>query len=216
MRIYIKIKTLVFICIISLYNTSICAIDNSLIKKIQANLAKLDKVAIEFLQIDKQNTIAEGQLLIEKPYFFRFNYYDPHPLLITGGKKYITIYDYDMESISHLDRSGNLINIIFSDDWLLNKYFKIIKTTEDPQYFVVKILYLENQKRVDLFFYKKTLNLAKINISEIDEISVTISFDEPIKVINFKPGTFSIKNPAIFGPPKRLNKYEIRQIYDTS
>jgi outer membrane lipoprotein-sorting protein len=209
-----KLKGLILFLILLSYNTTLAAIDNSIIQKIQANLAKLDKAAIEFVQTDKKNTVAEGILLIEKPYFLRCNYYPPHPLLIVSGKKFLSIYDYSMETLSRLESSDNIIAILFQSDWLKNKKFKILETKANQNNLVLRISYSENSQKAELYFDKESFDLEKIVIFEMDKASIVINFAKPLVVKNFKRTLFEIRAPEIFGKPKHLNKEEIEKLYE--
>jgi hypothetical protein len=191
-------------------------IDKNLIQNIQNNLKKLDKAVIDFSQVDENGAVAVGKLLIQKPHFFRCNYYPPHPLLIIGGKKYISIYDYEMETVTRVDSEENIMGILFRDNWTNNKNFKIVETKAYDEYFVVKILYLANEQQNELFFSKKSFDLIKINIFEMGEMSVVINFSEPLLVKGFKPGIFEMRSPAVFGKPSQFNEKDIREQYDVN
>jgi outer membrane lipoprotein-sorting protein len=208
-----KFKNTIFFILLLLYNASPASIDDLLIKKIQANLSKMDRVAIEFEQIDKKNTAAEGRLLIQKPYLFRCNYYPPYPILIVGGKKYVSIYDYDMETLTRVDAKENILNILFQNNWTDNKNFTVTNTLELDKYFIVEILSLENQQKSEIYFDKKSLNISKLNIFEMDELSISIHFSRPVFLKKFKPGLFEIRDPSIFGKPLHLGKDELSEHY---
>ncbi len=207
-------KYLIPILILS-YNITLAAIDNAMISKIQANLSQSSMATIPFEQIDKNNQSAKGQLLIQKPYYFRCNYYAPFPLLIVGGKKYLSIYDYNMETLSRLEAGENILSILLQDNWSNNKTFKILDTQMTQDYFVLRLLLLQNQEQSEIYFDKSTLELEKIKIFEMGQVSVTINFDSPIKIKQFNPELFEIPSLQIFGKPKRLNKKDLQKLYLT-
>jgi outer membrane lipoprotein-sorting protein len=155
-----------------------------------------------------------GQLLVQRPYFFRCNYYTPYPLLITGGKKYVSIYDYEMDTITRLKANENIISVLFKNDWYNNDNFKIVETSEDEDNFIIKIFISESDQRSDVVFDKKSLNLVRISIFEMGEQNININFRMPLAVKSFKKGLFEIKDPATFGKPRQFNKEEIAQQYE--
>ena len=73
---------------------------------------------------------------------------------------------------------------------------------------------LQNQEQVKISFDKTSLNLAKIDIFELGQLSISLKFSQTQKVAKFKPGLFDIRSPEIFGKPKRLNPQELRKQYD--
>ena len=66
----LTIRANLFLLILLLYNTALSAIDNAIIKKIQANLNSQEKTIAEFEQIDRNQQKATGALLLQKPFFF--------------------------------------------------------------------------------------------------------------------------------------------------
>jgi len=214
MSISSKLQGVIFFLILLSYNTTLAFVDNSIIQKIQANLANIDKAAIEFVQVDKKGNLAEGILLVEKPYFFRCNYYPPYPILIVSGKKFLSIYDYEMETLSRTQSSDNIISILFQKNWIANENFKIIETLETKESYILHVSYSENSQKAELFFNKKSFDLVQMKIFEMDEPSIMINFDRPIKVKNFKREIFEIRAPEIFGKPKHHNKKDIEELYD--
>jgi len=214
MSIFSKLQGAIFFLILLSYNTTLALVDNSIIQKIQANLANIDKAAIEFVQVDKKGNLAEGILLVEKPYFFRCNYYPPYPMLIVSGEKFLSIYDYEMETLSRTQSSDNIISILFQKNWMANENFKIIETKEGESSYVLHVSYSQDSQKAELFFNKKSFDLAQIKIFEMDEPSIIIDFDSPVRIKNFERELFEVRAPEIFGKPKHHRKKDIEKLYD--
>ena len=53
-------------------------------------------------------------LIIDKPYKFRCNYYEPFPIVIIGNKNYVSVYDYEMEHLAGL-RQMKIFNFLLLD-----------------------------------------------------------------------------------------------------
>ena len=156
-NLFIIPKHTIFCLILLSYNISYAEVDNKLIQRIQQNLAKLNKVAIDFIQHDNKKIYAQGKLLIQRPNFFRCNYYPPYPLLIVGGEKFISIYDYDMKTITRI-RQQNLLSMIFCDGLEKNANFEFTNTSQNDHFFIIEMLYSESGQKISLFFDKKSLN----------------------------------------------------------
>jgi outer membrane lipoprotein-sorting protein len=212
MNIFTKLKNTIPFLILLSYHIVSAENTNDLIQKIQQNLKKLDKVAIEFSQTDKNNNVAEGKLLIQKPSFFRCNYYPPYPLLIVGGKKYISMYDYSLETISYVSARDNIMNLLFSGDF--SRSFKIIDVVEMSKYVAFKLIYTEKEQPLEVFFDNKSFNLVRIVFIELDEPSIVIDFAQPVMVKSFKKQLFEIRDPKIFNAPAHLDKQLLEKQYE--
>jgi len=207
---------ILFACIYLLldYSVIFADIDHNLVKQAAFSLSKLDNVAIEFTQIDQKGKKAKGKLLIKKPYHFRCNYYPPYPLLIVGGKKYVTIYDYSLETITRIDTKDSITNILLVNDLEANDNFKVVQTRKGKDYLVIKVLYLDKNQFSELFFDTRTLVLSKIKIYEMNVPSIILDLNPPVKVKKFAKDLFLIPSPEIFGKPKFLRKKELEDKYE--
>ncbi len=212
MNILIKLKNTIPFLILLSYHIAVAENTNDLIQKIQHNLKNLDKAAIEFLQTAPNSSVATGKLLIQRPSFFRCNYYPPYPLLIVGGKEYISMYDYSMETISYIRAKDNIMNLLFSADF--SKYFKILATVETAKHVALKLMFEENQQILEAFFDNKSFDLARIVFVELDGASIVIEFAKPVMVKKFKKKLFEMRDPKIFNAPRHLNKQELEQEYE--
>jgi outer membrane lipoprotein-sorting protein len=96
-------------------------------KNLKIYLTSLKSISIDFSQIDNSGKLINGKLLIQKPYNFRCNYYEPFPLLIVGNKTDIIIYDYEMEQTSYISASENIFNFLLVDTENFEEYFSLIE-----------------------------------------------------------------------------------------
>lgn len=212
-----RLHKIILVCIYLLldYSVIFATLDHNLVKQVAASLSKLDNVAIEFTQIDQKGKKAKGKLLIKKPYHFRCNYYPPYPLLIVGGKKYVTIYDYSLETVTRLDTKDSITNILLINDLAASDNFKVVQTRKSDNYIVIKVLYLDKNQFSELFFDGKTLVLSKIKIYEMNAPSIVLDLSAPIKVKKFAKDLFLIPSPEIFGKPGFLKKEELEKKYES-
>jgi hypothetical protein len=134
-------------------------------------------------------------------------------MLIVSGKKFLSIYDYEMETLSRTQSSDNIISILFQKNWMANENFKIIETKEVESSYILQVTYSEDSQKAELSFNKKSLDLAQIKIFEMDEPSIVIDFDSPVRVKNFKRELFEVRAPEIFGKPKHHRKKDIEKLF---
>jgi outer membrane lipoprotein-sorting protein len=212
MNILIKLKNTIPFLILLSYHIAVAENTNDLIQKIQQNLKKLDRAVIEFWQTSTNSSVATGKLLIQRPSFFRCNYYPPYPLLIVGGKEYISMYDYSMETISYISAKDNIMNLLFSADF--SKHFIIKDVVKTSQHVALKLIHQESQQLLEAFFDNKSFDLARIVFIGLDGPSIVVEFAKPVMVKKFKKELFEMRDPKIFNAPLHLNKQELEKEYE--
>jgi outer membrane lipoprotein-sorting protein len=79
-------------------------------EEIKSYISSIKSIAVEFIQEDSTGRLAEGMLIIDKPYKFRCNYYEPFPIVIVGNKNYVSVYDYEMGHLSRIKANENIFN----------------------------------------------------------------------------------------------------------
>ncbi|MCZ6901982.1 MAG: outer membrane lipoprotein carrier protein LolA [Rickettsia endosymbiont of Ixodes persulcatus] len=210
-------KKILFLAVICFFANSITvyANDHTVILELKTYLRTIKSVAIDFTQEDSKDNIAKGKLLIRKPYNFRCNYYPPFPLVIIGTKNFVSMYDYDMEQVSRINRSENIFNFLLEDNKNIDKDFVFESVINEGNIFKIIIYHTLTEKRSEITFNKATKQIELLKIFEDNNI-VTITFDKIAKVQKFSDDLFKLKNPEIFGPPERLTKSEIEKKYIVS
>ncbi|WP_147143765.1 outer-membrane lipoprotein carrier protein LolA [Rickettsia asiatica] len=211
-------KKIFFLIIIYLFVNSSLAFgagDKTAISELKTYLRTIKSVAIDFTQEDSYGKIVKGKLLIHKPYNFRCNYYPPFPLVIIGTKNFVSMYDYDMEQVSRINRSENTFNFLLEDNEHFDKDFVFESVINERNIFKITIYHTLTEKRSEITFNKATKQIETLKIFEDNNI-VTITFDKIAKVQKFSDDLFKLKNPEIFGPPERLTKSEIEKKYIVS
>ncbi|WP_341764523.1 outer-membrane lipoprotein carrier protein LolA [Candidatus Tisiphia endosymbiont of Beris chalybata] len=184
----------------------------SAITQLKGYLRTIDSIAVDFLQEDLQGNRVEGKLLINKPYRFRCNYYAPFPLLVIGNSNYVAVYDYDMKYVTRIKAQENIFNFLLEDSEDLEKYFKFESAKNYADIFTITIYHNLTEKRSQIIFNKGTGQIQTLKIFEGDNI-ITITFNHIVKVKKFDEDLFKLKNPDIFGAPKRLTKSDIEKKY---
>lgn len=175
-------------------------------------LASLNSVSMDFVQIDSRENFAEGKLVIQKPYKFRCNYYEPYPLLIIGNKSELAIYDYELEQASRIKRKDNMFNFLLEESEKLDNFFELENVIDNPDTRLYKFNHRESGRIVSLAMQKKPYILQQIIIDEPDGNIIELKISN-IKQINISTKKlFSIPDPKIFGPPKRMSKDDIEKI----
>lgn len=202
------------ILIISLYAFAAeSSLNSDLIKIAKNYLDQLDQVAIDFHQLDKNKKTYYGKLIISKPHNFRWNYYEPFPVIITGNESFVNIYDYDMEQLTTIDPKENIFQFIMNNQDLDNN-FAVLEAYEKNLQYHLLIKHKEFDKRVHMIFSKSPLQIKSLIIIDVDSSFAEIIFDKIENIKNISHELFKIKNPEIFGKPTRYSKKDLEKYYD--
>lgn len=171
-------------------------------------IASIRTAAIEFSQQDSEGNIAYGTLVIDKPYKFRCNYYEPFPLLILGNKNYISVYDYEMKYIARIKTTENTFNFLLLDHVDFQNQFEILQITEQGNEYTMKLRSMTEDQISEIIFDKTLKQLKRLTIFEEDN-HIIITFGKHIILTDLPNDLFILQNPDIFGPPQRLDKTDL-------
>lgn len=187
--------------------------DESTIDNFISYIQTLKSVSIEFLQTDVLGNSAEGILLINKPFKFRCNYYPPFPILIVGNKKFVTIYDYEMENTTYIDTNENIFNFLMVNGIDLKKHFDVQIAKSDDNISIIQLKHEASDRVVDIIFNKTKNMLEEIKVYENDNV-VTLRLKKIEHVKKFNDRLFEFKNPEVFGTPDHLYKEQINELIE--
>jgi outer membrane lipoprotein-sorting protein len=207
-----KIFSLIIICLFTKIATTLGANNESAIWQFKNYLSEIDSVAIDFTQEDSRSHVAYGKLLINKPYRFRCNYYEPFPLVIIGNKNFVSVYDYDMEHVSRIKPAENIFNFLLEHKATFDKNFVFESIIDENNIFKTTIYHNLTGNHIEVSFNKSTKQICTIKIFEDDNI-INITFNNIVKVQKFSDDLFKLKNPEVFGPPERLTKSGVEKKY---
>ena len=178
---------------------------------IKSYITGIKSIAVEFVQTDNHNKPVRGMLIIDKPYKFRCNYYRPFPLLIVGNKNYVSIYDYEMKSLSRIKSEENIFNFLLMDDINLNSQFEILSAKESSNgAYIIKLKNHNLNTINEISFNKKNKNIQQLKIVEENNI-IVITFEHTEVINQISNNLFILKDPDIFGTPERFNKAELEK-----
>ncbi|MCP5369130.1 MAG: outer-membrane lipoprotein carrier protein LolA [Rickettsiaceae bacterium] len=176
--------------------------------KIAGYITNIKTAAIEFTQQDSDGNIAKGMLLVDKPYKFRCNYYEPFPLLIVGNKNYISVYDYEMKYVARIKTSENAFNFLLLDQADFQDQFEILHIKNHEGEYIVKLQNNIDDKISEIVFDKNFEQLKKLTIYEEDH-HIILTFDKTFILAAMPQSLFILQNPDIFGEPDRFSQADL-------
>jgi outer membrane lipoprotein-sorting protein len=178
--------------------------------EVKSYITNIKSIAVEFEQSDSNGQVAHGMLIIDKPYKFRCNYYEPFPIVIIGNKNYVSVYDYEMENLSRIKADENIFYFLLVDNVNFDKKFEVLSSSDQGGVYSVKLRHIEMDKIAELTFDKKSKQIKQMQIFE-DSNVVTLNFAKERKIHDVSRGLFIIQNPKTFGTPARFNKQELQK-----
>ncbi|MFO1129918.1 MAG: outer membrane lipoprotein carrier protein LolA [Rickettsiales bacterium] len=197
--------------------------EDLILERVQNYLKNLPDFIIDFKQISNINSnISAGTLIVSKKYGLRCNYFEPHPLLIILNNSNIAVYDYKLNSLIKDSIQFDLWNFLLTGSF--GKSSEIIEITSADnqdhivmQYensFVAKLTFsnkkiLNNQKKEEFII----TSIASIEIIENETDSIILEFSDLRFIIDIDKNLFILRDPNIFGKPKRLNKKDLSKMY---
>ena len=197
----------ILVCsILILHNYNVSA--NQLPENIESYIKNIKSIAVDFQQVDSAGNKAHGTLIIDKPYKFRCHYYTPFPLLIVGNKNYVSVLDYEMEHLSRIDAKENIFYFLLVDKINFKNQFEILSTKEVDNLFILRIRAVGLDKISEIHFDKKTKQLKLMKIIEDNNI-ITLKFGTTHQIYSPVKSLFLLRDPDIFGLPKRINHQEL-------
>lgn len=203
------IKLFILIFVLTVGHAKAGRIDPEAIETIRNYLKTIDNLVIDFTQTNLKEKTVHGKLLIAKPYNFRCNYYAPYPLLITGNEKYISIYDYQMNTLSRTSAVEHFLYILVSEKPDFAMIHQAIKKDDE---LLLGFIDQEVSNYVTFRFSDKP-ELKNITIDEQDGNVIKINFYNHKRVKKIDRKLFSIQNPNVFGPTEYLDKKKLKKYY---
>ncbi len=179
---------------------------------IKSYVKSIKSIAVEFSQSDSAGNIANGILIIDKPYKFRCNYYKPFPLLIVGNTNYVSVYDYDMRNMSRIKAHENIFYFLLVDEIDFSNQFEVISDVKKGGKHILKLNNKKLNKISEITFDQKTHNIELIKIFEENNI-ISLKFSKTNQITSVKKKLFIIQDPDVFGAPDRLEKKDLPKYY---
>lgn len=203
---------LLAVTVIFCSHTTTIAVD--VLQEIQTYLQSIKAVAIDFSQSDLNGLTFEGMLIIEKPSKFRCNYYEPFPLVIIGNGHYVSMYDYAMEHLSHIQIDDNIFNFLLASDINFSNKITVLFTKNCNDYYILRFKTHNSHTTYEIVFDNINKCIKKIIIYE-ENNRITLSFKKTEQIDNVSTSLFIIPDPKIFGKPDRLKKSELKTKFTT-
>lgn len=183
---------------------------SSSLDKLKKYINNIQSIAVEFTQRDINGETAKGMLIIDKPYKFRCNYYDPFPLLIVGNKNYISVYDYEMEHLSRIKARENIFYFLLVDNVDFQDKFEILSEKQSENEHIIEVRSIEYDNVSKITFDNRNMDIKQMEILENNN-RIVLDFGEVYKISKVAKSLFILQDPDVFGAPGRLNREQLEK-----
>lgn len=205
------------------HNIELNNIENDVVNNFKNKISKIDSYVAYFKQEEiSKNEEFFGAVIFKKNVGIRFNYFEPHQLLLTITKKNVYLYDYEMENLSIVNASESPIYFLLKHDNNRGVNFgenlKIIKATKDSSFYYIDLFHLDTEAIVKVVFNYLENQIQSIDILDSQKQSIKITFEKIIKIDDsaakkIDNEIFRIKNPKIYGKPHRFTRNDLEELY---
>ena len=205
----------IFLLVIALYSA-----DSA---RAASSLFELPKEVIQFFQARKHFVVEftefrelkqlDGILIIQRPFYMRCNYQQDFPLLILANQKYVSIYDFELDSLTRVSAEENIFNFLLQEPENWQKHLNIINIKRSPTSLDITLRTKQSEQEIILSFQQDPLWLRQITLLTQEEMSSWQIKD----IYRIKPMPlkfFQIKDPDIFGPSKPVTLNELRASFE--
>lgn len=181
--------------------------------KIDHYLGGLDKFYMEFTQIS-QKGLYQGILLVEKPYKFRVNYDENHPLLIVGNKNFISLYDYELEEVSRISSKDHIFRFLLEKGIEKSESLEMKSCKEEGNNLAVEIQEVKSNAEARLVFDISPFNLKLLEVKDITNPAnnIILELEDPVKLNKVKSDLFIMRNPKIGSKIERISTDKLKNI----
>ncbi|QXK91643.1 outer membrane lipoprotein carrier protein LolA [Neoehrlichia mikurensis] len=142
-------------------------------------LNKILSFKADFTQINYDNSIQQGFVIMLKPGFLKWNYYPPTHISIVIKKKIITYYDKELKEYTYAPANNPIFDLLSNNvSNIIN--FNCINVVNYPNTQIATIKDLSTNSIIKVTFNKIPIAITKLSINYPSQQDITIKFDNII------------------------------------
>lgn len=173
--------------------------DNKLLEKIEQYLNNITSIKSNFVQLNADSSLSEGQFYLLRPGKFRWEYND-QPIVIVANGKSLIYHDTDLEQVNYIPIEKSIAALITRKNITFAGDLEILDLIENQD--STKITFMKKgQKDVGAFsfiFKHNPFELGKIEtIDDIQQKIIITFFDIEFNQHKFKKSLFKIRDPRL-------------------
>lgn len=176
--------------------------DSAAVARIERYLNSLKSVRARFIQVSTNGSFAEGEVHIQRPGKMRFQYDDPHPVLLIADGLTLLYYDRELKQATFLPLWETPLWFLIREKVELSDDIEIVDVVQEAGTLAVVMEDSSNGDvgRITLSFSEKPLQLHKWEVIDGQGIATQVSlfnaeYDVPIERSVFNYDDLEIDSP---------------------
>ncbi len=151
--------------------------EDALLRRIEAYLNGITTLTANFLQVNHDGSISEGEIAIARPGRMRIDYAPPLEVEIISDGAWITYIDRELGQISQAPLNGSHAELLVSDDLRFGEDVAVISVTRQANVVEITIARLENpgEGSMTLVFADNPLELRQWSVVDAQRLTTRVT-----------------------------------------
>ncbi len=171
------------------------------ITRLETYLNELSTVRSRFVQISSQGTFAEGELYLQRPGRVRFQYDDPHPVLLIADGHSFLYYDRELKNATFIPLEDSPLWFLIQERVSLTDEIDIVSIVEQDATITLSVRSQEadDQGEVTLVFADQPIELRKWVMTDLEGRSIQVALVQPQFEVPIDRAVFEYGDLDVYG-----------------
>ena len=171
------------------------------ITRLEKYLNELSTVHSRFVQISSQGSFAEGELFLQRPGRVRFQYDDPHPVLLIADGHSFLYYDRELKNATFIPLEDSPLWFLIRERVSLTDKIDIVGLLEQDATISVTVRSHTAQDRgeVTLVFSDQPVELRKWVMTDVEGRSIQVALVQPEFQVPIDREVFEYDDLDVYG-----------------
>ncbi len=171
--------------------------EDALLRRIEAYLNGIDTLAANFLQVNHDGSISEGEIVIARPGRMRIDYAAPLKVEIISDGDWITYIDRELGQISQAPLNGSHAEFLLREDLRFDDDVTVTGIKREANVVEITIARRENpeQGSVTLVFADKPLELRQWLVVDPQRLTTRVTLFDTRFGLALDPALFEAPEP---------------------
>ncbi len=171
--------------------------EDALLRRIEAYLNGIDTLAANFLQVNHDGSISEGEIVIARPGRMRIDYAAPLKVEIISDGDWITYIDRDLGQISQAPLNGSHAEFLLREELRFDDDVTVTGIKREANVVEITIARRENpeQGSMTLVFADKPLELRQWSVVDPQRLTTRVTLFDTRFGLALDPALFEAPPP---------------------
>ncbi len=171
--------------------------DDALLRRVEGYLNGITTLTANFLQVNHDGSISEGELFLSRPGRMRIDYAPPLKIEIISDGEWITYIDRDLGQISQAPLNGSHAELLVRDDLRFGEDVAVISVTAEANTVEITFARKENpeQGSMTLVFSDHPLELRQWAVVDPQRLTTRVTLFDTRFGLALDPALFEAPPP---------------------